>query len=42
MTRTKWWVVPMFWGPITIFLFALSALQFTDKYGACYAVSGCR
>jgi 4-hydroxysphinganine ceramide fatty acyl 2-hydroxylase len=31
LTRTKWWVVPMVWGPIATFLFALSALQFTDS-----------
>lgn len=31
LTRTKWWVVPLFWGPITAFLFALSMLQFTDS-----------
>lgn len=31
LTRTKWWVVPMIWGPITMFLFTLSAMQFTDK-----------
>ncbi|EJT47705.1 oxidoreductase [Trichosporon asahii var. asahii CBS 8904] len=30
-TRTKWWVVPMVWGPITAFLFYLSALQFTNS-----------
>lgn len=30
-TRTKWYVVPMVWGPITMFLGCLSALQFTDK-----------
>lgn len=32
LTRTKWYVVPLFWGPITIFMFALSILQFTDQY----------
>ncbi|KAI9635732.1 uncharacterized protein MKK02DRAFT_44432 [Dioszegia hungarica] len=31
LTRTKWYVVPLFWGPITIFMFALSILQFTDQ-----------
>ncbi|RXK37214.1 oxidoreductase [Tremella mesenterica] len=30
-TRTQWWVVPMIWGPITMFLFYLSTLQFTDS-----------
>ncbi|KAL1413254.1 fatty acid alpha-hydroxylase [Vanrija albida] len=30
-TRTKWYVVPLFWGPITGFLFYLSLLQFTDS-----------
>ncbi|ORX34789.1 hypothetical protein BD324DRAFT_653047 [Kockovaella imperatae] len=31
LTRTKWYVVPLFWGPITIFLFYLSMMQFTDR-----------
>ncbi|GFZ52022.1 hypothetical protein JCM24511_09794 [Saitozyma sp. JCM 24511] len=31
LTRTKWYVVPLVWGPIATFLFALSVLQFTDK-----------
>jgi len=31
LTRTKWWVVPVFWGPIASFLFVLSLYQFTDK-----------
>lgn len=30
-TRTKWYVIPLFWGPITVFLFVLSLLQFTDR-----------
>ncbi|KAL7418698.1 fatty acid alpha-hydroxylase [Cryptotrichosporon argae] len=30
LTRTKWYVVPIVWGPPTIFLFYLSLLQFTD------------
>ena len=30
-TRTKWWVVPLVWGPITAFLFALSLMQFDDR-----------
>lgn len=30
-TRTKWWVVPMIWGPITAFLFTLSLRQFDDR-----------
>lgn len=30
-TRTKWYVVPLFWGPITAFLFALSLKQFDDS-----------
>jgi len=30
-TRTKWYVVPIFWGPITAFLFVLSLLQWTDN-----------
>ena len=30
-TRTEWYVVPIFWGPIAIFLFVLSLLQFTDQ-----------
>lgn len=30
-TKTKWYIVPMIWGPITMFLAALSVLQFTDK-----------
>lgn len=29
LTRTPWYVVPIFWLPIAIFLFCLSALQFT-------------
>jgi len=31
LTRTKWYVVPIIWGPITAFLFYLSLLQFTDS-----------
>lgn len=30
-TRTKWFVVPLVWGPITMFLAVLSMLQFTDR-----------
>jgi 4-hydroxysphinganine ceramide fatty acyl 2-hydroxylase len=30
-TRTKWYVVPLVWGPITAFLFALSLMQFDDR-----------
>jgi len=29
-TRTKWYVVPILWGPITAFIFWLSMMQFTD------------
>jgi 4-hydroxysphinganine ceramide fatty acyl 2-hydroxylase len=28
-TRTKWWVVPLFWGPITTYLGLRGLLQFT-------------
>jgi 4-hydroxysphinganine ceramide fatty acyl 2-hydroxylase len=28
-TRTEWWVIPMVWGPITIYLFLRSMFQFT-------------
>lgn len=28
-TRTEWWVVPMIWGPITVYLFLRSMFQFT-------------
>lgn len=28
-TRTVWYVVPLFWGPITIYLFLRSLFQFT-------------
>lgn len=28
-TRTKWYVVPAFWGPITAYLFLRSLVQFT-------------
>lgn len=31
LTRTKWFIVPLIWGPITLFLAYLSLLQFTDK-----------
>lgn len=31
LSRTKWWVVPMIWGPITMFLGVLSILQFNDS-----------
>lgn len=31
LTRTKWYVVPLVWGPITLFLGYLSLLQFTDS-----------
>jgi 4-hydroxysphinganine ceramide fatty acyl 2-hydroxylase len=30
-TRTKWYVVPLVWGPITLFLGYLSMLQFSDS-----------
>lgn len=30
-TRTNWYVVPIFWTPITLFLVYLSLLQFTDN-----------
>lgn len=30
-TRTKWYVVPIFWVPITVFLGYLSMLQFSDS-----------
>lgn len=30
-TKTKWWVVPMVWGPITMFLGVLSMVQFGDS-----------
>jgi 4-hydroxysphinganine ceramide fatty acyl 2-hydroxylase len=29
LTRTEWYVVPMFWAPITIYLFLRSLFQFT-------------
>ena len=32
LTRTKWWVVPMIWLPITAFLGVLSLAQFNDRY----------
>jgi hypothetical protein len=32
LTRTKWWVVPMIWLPITVFLGVLSLAQFNDRY----------
>jgi 4-hydroxysphinganine ceramide fatty acyl 2-hydroxylase len=32
LTRTKWWVVPMIWLPITGFLGVLSLAQFNDRY----------
>ena len=28
-TRTEWYVVPLFWGPITAYLFLRSLFQFT-------------
>ncbi|KAK7046644.1 ceramide very long chain fatty acid hydroxylase [Favolaschia claudopus] len=28
-TRTVWWVVPLFWGPITSYLFCRSLIQFS-------------
>ncbi|KAH9477788.1 Ceramide very long chain fatty acid hydroxylase SCS7 [Psilocybe cubensis] len=28
-TRTEWWVIPVFWGPITFYLFLRSLFQFT-------------
>ena len=28
-TRTEWWVVPVFWGPIAIYLFIRSLVQFS-------------
>jgi 4-hydroxysphinganine ceramide fatty acyl 2-hydroxylase len=31
LTRTKWFVVPMIWGPITFIVGWLSLLQFGDK-----------
>lgn len=31
LTRTKWWVVPMIWLPITAFLGVLSLAQFNDS-----------
>ena len=34
LTRTKWWVVPMIWLPITFFLGALSLAQFGDATGS--------
>lgn len=30
MTRTVWFVVPLFWGPIVIYLFLRSIFQFTS------------
>ncbi|KAI5453627.1 fatty acid alpha-hydroxylase [Naganishia albida] len=30
-TRTSWYVVPMVWGPITMFLAILSVMQFSDS-----------
>jgi 4-hydroxysphinganine ceramide fatty acyl 2-hydroxylase len=30
-TRTSWYVVPMVWGPITMFLATLSIMQFSDS-----------
>lgn len=30
-TRTSWYVVPMVWGPITMFLATLSIMQFSDR-----------
>ena len=30
-TRTSWYVVPMVWGPITMFLAVLSIMQFSDR-----------
>lgn len=30
-TRTSWYVVPMVWGPITMFLAILSIMQFSDR-----------
>lgn len=30
-TRTAWYVIPMFWGPITMFLGYLSLLQFSNS-----------
>lgn len=29
-TRTEWYVVPLFWGPITLAIFLRSALQFSN------------
>lgn len=31
LTRTKWWVVPMIWVPITVFVGVLSLAQFSDR-----------
>lgn len=28
-TRTEWYIVPLFWGPITAYLFLRSLFQFT-------------
>ncbi|KAJ7910610.1 oxidoreductase [Mycena leptocephala] len=28
LTRTVWWVIPLFWGPITTYLFLRSLIQF--------------
>ncbi|KAJ7695452.1 fatty acid-2 hydroxylase [Mycena rosella] len=28
-TRTVWWVIPLFWGPITTYLFLRSLIQFS-------------
>lgn len=33
-TRTSWYVVPMVWGPITMFLAILSVMQFSDRWAA--------
>jgi 4-hydroxysphinganine ceramide fatty acyl 2-hydroxylase len=34
LTRTVWWVVPLFWGPIFSYLFARSVVQFALPRGA--------
>ncbi|KAF7340261.1 Ceramide very long chain fatty acid hydroxylase [Mycena venus] len=34
LTRTVWWVIPLFWGPIMSYLFCRSVIQFSLPSGA--------
>ncbi|KAF8648173.1 hypothetical protein AX16_006369 [Volvariella volvacea WC 439] len=38
-TRTVWWVIPLFWAPISFYLFLRSVLQFTPSVSVAPFVS---